>query len=162
MLTADIDILLAMIDQAYDHRSWHGTNLRGSLRNVSLTEARWRPGRGRHNVWEIVVHCAYWKYAVRRRLTGERRGSFGLKGSDWFVRPEHATEAAWRADVRLLGDTHRSLRAAIATLDPPRLQRAAPGRTSTTPLALIVGAAAHDLYHAGQIQLLKRLAKNAA
>ncbi len=66
----EIRQLLSILDQAYDHRSWHGTNLRGSLRGVSLRKAAWRPGRGRHNIWELVVHAAYWKYAAGRRIAG--------------------------------------------------------------------------------------------
>ena len=58
------DLLLAMIDEAYDHRSWHGTNLRGAIRGVTPAVAAWRPGTDRHNIWELVVHAAYWKYAV--------------------------------------------------------------------------------------------------
>src|SRR6185503_12219164 len=82
-----LEQLLAIVDQAYDRPSWHGTNLKGSIRRVTATIAAWRPGPNRHNIWEIVVHAAYWKYAVRRRLTGEARGSFPLKGSNWFRRP---------------------------------------------------------------------------
>ncbi len=62
------DILLGAIDEAYDKRSWHGTTLRGSLRGMSAAAATWRPADGRHHVWEIAVHCAYWKYVVRRRV----------------------------------------------------------------------------------------------
>jgi hypothetical protein len=72
-------------------------------------------------VWELLVHAAYWKYVVWRRLTGAARGSFPLEGSNFFERPLDRTAAAWRADLRL-----------------------------------IAGAAAHDVYHAGQIQLLKK------
>src|SRR5262249_48741890 len=70
------DLLLRILDEAYERKAWHGTNLRGSLRGVSSDTAAWRPARGRHNIREIAVHCAYWKYTVRRRLTGEKRGSF--------------------------------------------------------------------------------------
>ena len=58
-------ILLRMIDEAFDRKSWHGTNLRGAIRGLTVTEAAWRPEARRHNIWEIVVHVAYWKYAVR-------------------------------------------------------------------------------------------------
>ncbi len=91
--------LLTVLDTAYDHPSWHGVNLRGSLRRVPLDMAVWRPRPGAHNTWELVVHAAYWKYAAWRRLSGAARGSFPL----------------------------------------------------------IAGIAARDLYHAGQIQLLKKL-----
>jgi hypothetical protein len=70
----EVQQLLSILDQAYDRRSWHGVNLRGSIRGVSVTQACWRPGPARHNIWETVVHAAYWKYALWRRLTGQRRG----------------------------------------------------------------------------------------
>lgn len=97
---------------------------------------------------------------MRRRITGEPRGSFALEGSNWFERPEpgRETEAAWKADRRLLDGEHRRLREAVATLAAKDLARKASGG-ETTLLDLVTGAAAHDLYHAGQIQLLKRLAK---
>lgn len=140
--------LLASLDQAYNRRSWHGTNLRGSVRGMPARLAARRPGRGRHNIWEIVVHAAYWKYVAWRRVTGQPRGSFPLKGSNWFRRPEDATETAWRADIALLDRMHRQLRDAVARLSERELSK---------HHHLLSGAAAHDLYHAGQIQLLKKL-----
>jgi hypothetical protein len=151
-----IQQLLDIIDRAYDRRSWHGTNLRGSIRGMTARHAAWRPAPRRHNVWEIVVHAGYWKYAVWRQLVGERRGSFALKGSNWFQRPERPTERAWKADVALLDRTHRALRSAVEALPARELHRS-PGTSKTTNFDLIAGIAAHDLYHAGQIQLLKRL-----
>jgi hypothetical protein len=149
--------LLSIIDQAYNRPSWHGTNLRGSIRRVGPALAAWRPARDRHNIWELVVHAAYWKYAVWRRLTGEPRGSFPLAGSNWFRRPDGATEKDWRADLALLDRMHGALRGAIAAL-PDRRLHATPRGTKVSNFGVIAGIAAHDLYHAGQIQLLKKLA----
>jgi hypothetical protein len=154
----EIQQLLAILGQAYNRRSWHGTNLRGSIRRVSPRQAAWRPGPKRHNIWEIVVHAAYWKYAASRRFTGVDRGSFPLKGSNWFRRPEEATERAWRSDVALLDRMHSLLGDAVARVSTKELHRTPPGR-KVSNLALLSGIAAHDLYHAGQIQLLKRLSK---
>lgn len=158
-----IPLLVRALDEAFDRKSWHGTNLRGSIRGVSAAEAGWRPHPDRHNIHEQVLHAAYWKYTVRRRLLGEKRGSFPLKGSNWFRRPagEGDPEAAWQADVKLLVEVHVSLRAAIAGLKEVELSRRAAGG-STPVLALVTGITAHDLYHAGQIQLLKRLYADAA
>jgi DinB family protein len=157
-MDAAITVLLAAIDEAFDHRSWHGTNLRGSLRGLSPSEAAWRPTVGRHNIWEIAVHAAYWKYTVRRRLLGEKRGSFPLSGSNWFRRPVDGEDdgAVWRADLELLTSTHQRLREAVAHLKAADLVRV-PAGGKTSVLALATGIAAHDVYHAGQIQLLKRL-----
>ena len=153
--------LLAIIDQAYNRPSWHGTNLRGSLRRVSAEQAAWRPGPNRHNIWELAVHAAYWKYAAARRLTAPQpaRGSFALKGSNWFRRPEGGSgdlEPAWRADIALLDAMHQRFRNAVEGLSQKDLARTPPGK-KVSNFALLSGIAAHDLYHAGQIQLLKRL-----
>lgn len=159
-MTAEVGQLLATLDQAYNRTSWHGTNLRGSIRRVSATHAAWRPAPKRHNIWEIVVHAAYWKYAAARRFTGGGRGSFPLKGSNWFGRPadrSSATEDAWRADIDLLDQMHESLRNEVMRLSGGDLARTPAGK-KVSNFALLSGVAAHDLYHAGQIQLLKRLA----
>jgi hypothetical protein len=148
-------VLLAQVDRAYDRHSWHGTNLRGSLRRVTPENAVWRPHPSRHNIQEVTVHCAYWKYAVTRRITGEKRGAFPLTGSNWFPR-EGADAGLWAADLRLLDECHRRLRAAVATLDARGLARRSGAETF---VGLVAGVIAHDLYHAGQIQLLKRLSR---
>jgi len=154
----EISLLLNLIDQAFDRKAWHGTNLKGSLRRLTAVEAAWRPAQGRHNAWEVAVHCAYWKYAVWRRLTGARRGSFPLEGSDWLERPGDSAdlEAAWKADYALLAEMHRQLRATVAGLKAKDLDVKAKGSRSPNAV-MLAGIAAHDLNHAGQIQLLKRL-----
>ena len=102
------------------------------------------------------MHCAYWKYRVCARLTHLPRGSFGLKGSNFFVRPVEATASAWNADMQLLHQWHERLRGAVLEFNPDHLDRKVTGNRFTYE-ELIAGAADHDIYHAGQIQLLKKL-----
>jgi len=144
-------LVLALLDEAYEKKTWHGPNLKQSLKGVSAKQAAWRPGPGRHNIWEVMLHAAYWKYAVRRRIEGGKRGAFALKGSNFFARPEKGklNEAAWRADNKLLEREHRALRVTIA-----KLLRTTRGARFMRQL---YGVAFHDIYHAGQIQLLRRL-----
>jgi hypothetical protein len=150
------ELLLASIDEAYDKRSWHGTNLRGSLRGVTVEQAAFRAQPGSHNIWELAVHAAYWKNDIRRRLAGDESPRFALEGSDFWVRPVTGTEAEWKADLALLQDEHKHLRAAVESFPSSRWTRKAPGKPFNFE-GLVRGVAAHDLYHAGQIQLLKRL-----
>jgi DinB family protein len=144
-------LVLALFDEAYEKKTWHGPNLKQSIKGVTAKQAAWRPGPGRHNIWEVMLHAAYWKYVVRRRIEGVKRGSFVLKGSNFFPRPEpgKSSEAAWRADKKLLEQEHRALRAAMAqVLRTPR---------GAKELHQLYGVAFHDVYHAGQIRLLRRL-----
>src|SRR6201997_4295357 len=148
---SDQSIILALLDEASSRKTWHGPNLRQSLKGVSAKQAAWRPASGRHNIWEFTLHAAYWKYAVRRRLEGGKRGTFVLKGSNFFARPEKgkATEAAWRADLAILENEHRALVQTIRkALESPRAKK---------HLGMVYGIAFHDVYHAGQIRLLRRL-----
>lgn len=150
------DILLTLLDQSYNHPSWHGTNLSGSLRGLKVPALSWRPGPKRHNIWEIAVHCAYWKYVVRRRMLGEKRGSFPLKGSNWFKRIGVEGPEVWKADLALLDDCHQQLRTVVRGLTERDLRRKS-AKGKWTLLQMVEGIASHDLYHAGQIQLLKRI-----
>jgi hypothetical protein len=145
------ELLLALLDEGYTRKTWHGPNLRQSIKGITARQAAWRPASGAHNIWELTVHSAYWKYAVRRKIEGGKRGSFVLKGSNFFARPEKgkANEAAWHADRQLLENEHRSLAEAVRKV--LRTQRAA------KLLPAIYGVAFHDIYHAGQIRLLRRL-----
>ena len=156
-LVSEMQLLLRLLDEAYSRKTWHGANLKGSLRGLTARKAAWRPGPKRHNIWELAVHAAYWKYAGLRHLSRGKDIRFALEGSNWFPRPEGSPgEAAWKADLRLLGDVHQELRRAVAALSDRDLERVPEGRKTRT-IDIVLGLARHDIYHAGQIQLLKRL-----
>ena len=155
---SEVALLLRLLDESYEKKAWQGPNLRGALRGVTARQAVWRPARSRHNIWELVLHAAYWKYATWRMLVGEKRGAFSEPGSNWFDRSSHS-EKAWRADVTILDLQHRRLRAAVAGLADADLAKRRPGSKYTTA-NLVYGVASHDVYHTGQIQLMKRLWKD--
>jgi DinB superfamily len=144
-------VVLAVLEEGYSKKTWHGPNLRQALKGVTAKQAAWRPGAGRHNIWEVTLHAAYWKYAVRRRIDAGKRGGFVLKGSNFFARPVKgkATEADWRADLAILEEEHRALMESVrGVLKSPGAQKSLP---------MLYGVALHDVYHAGQIRLLRKL-----
>jgi len=145
--------LLEALRRAFDGRSWHGPNLLGAIRGVTPEEAFFRPGRGRHSVYDLVLHAAYWKYVARRRLTGERRGSFPMKGSNFFDEPGTKDALAVAAAREVLVGEHGALVESVRTLPDSGF---AERRGKWSAEELIAGVAAHDLYHAGQIQLVKK------
>jgi uncharacterized damage-inducible protein DinB len=155
-MAPEIRLLREVLDHAFRGRGWHGTTLTGALRGVSPRQALRRPGSKRHNVWELVLHAAYWKYAVRRRLIGGAMGAFPRSPSNWPMVPARPDSEHWRADLRLLRHAHDELQEAVAAFSVRRLGARAPGG-KWTYRELIHGVAAHDLYHTGQIQLIKRL-----
>ncbi len=126
-----ISLLLHIVDQAFDTKA-------------------------RHRIWDYVLHAAYWKYIVRRRLTRNKTIKFDRSPSNWPTPPTPATAKSLKADIALLVEEHRLLREAIAVFPANRLNSKA-AESQWTYAEHIHGIAAHDLYHAGQIQLLKRL-----
>jgi len=136
------------LNEAFAGPAWHGPSLVGALRGVSDDLAAWRPAAGRHTIREIVLHCAYWKHIVRGRLTGLRE-QFARPGRNWI----EAGAESWRGDLVLLKDEHRRLIAVVRRLPDRGASRRAAARN-------IRGIGAHDIYHAGQIQLIRKLARS--
>jgi hypothetical protein len=110
----DRALLLRMTEEAYRLPTWNGTNLRSALRRVSPEVAQWLPPGGGRSVADITVHCAYWKYAIRRQLRGDERGSFGIKGTNWFRPVRPLTASLWTSYLQLLDEQHVQLCDAIA------------------------------------------------
>ena len=152
-MNREISTLTDALGQAFDARAWHGTPLRRALRGLTPRQALWRPSRGRHNIWELILHTAYWKYMVRRRLSGET-DSFPRPGANWPRLPDTTDARALRQDILLLRRQHERLVATVRRFPTARLRRKG---ARWTPLEQILGVASHDLYHCGQIQLLKVL-----
>ncbi len=138
--TDDRQLLLRMVEEAYRQSTWNGTNLRASLQHVSLHQAGWRPPHARHSIAEIVLHSAYWKFAIRRRLAGDRKARFAFEGKDWFD------------VIEPLDDEHGKLRQAIRQSERELTYGSRTGRELVRKL---FGVAMHDAYHTGQIHLIQ-------
>ena len=152
------DAIREALDPRLAARAWHGgaTPL-GALRGVSAAMAAWQPAPGWPGIWALTLHVAYWKYAVRRRLAPAGEERFRRHPANFPAVPKDPTEAAWRADVRLLRDEHERLVRTIDAFPTARLGKRTGTRRPYTHADLVAGIAMHDAYHAGQIQLLKRL-----
>jgi hypothetical protein len=142
-----IELLLSSLDYSFDKSGWQGSTLLGVVRRVDAqTAARRIPGR--RTVWEQLLHAAYWKHVVANNLATKQ--PFARKGSDWPKVPDSPDAARWNADVQLIRDIHARLRDAVANLPPARLD-------DPKVIRLILGAAAHDAYHTGQINALRKM-----
>jgi hypothetical protein len=139
--------------EGYGQGAWHGPDLNAALAGVTSPMAFWRPAVGRHNIAEIAVHHAYCARGVRSQLAGHAAEPFLFPGEDWF---ELAGEdvVAWRTVLATVDSEQRRLGELVAEI--------AAGRVAS-PLAdaerfnLVLGITCHAVYHAGQIQLIRRL-----
>ena len=153
-----LDLLVWNLQPPPGRKNWHGgPSPVGALRGVTAAQAAWRPTARRRSIWELALHIAYWKYTVRRHLEAGERPRFPRSPANFPDQPEPSDDAAWTRDVALLRAEHERLVTAVRTLASERLDEVPPEGRRWTYGELVLGVAAHDAYHTGQIQLLKRL-----
>lgn len=142
-----------ILREGYGEGAWHGPDLKAALADVTSESAFRRPGPERHNIAEIALHHAYCVRNVRAKLTGKDAEPFVLEGDDWFELPNQRT-LPWSKIVDLVEREQEKLTRIVADIGAGRVQ---------SPLAdaerfdVVLGITCHAIYHAGQIQLIKRL-----
>jgi uncharacterized damage-inducible protein DinB len=146
----DIGRIVEQLKQVHEGEAWHGPSVDEALHGVSASDAAKRPIGAAHSIWEIVHHIRVCDEVVRTHVTGETAG----QEEDWPALRD-TSEAAWRADVEKLRAAQRTLRDAVSQLPEARLHETIPGKTQSY-WAELLGIMHHDLYHAGQISLLKK------
>ncbi len=149
---SEIDRILDQLKRAYDGEAWHGPALREVLVDVTALQAAARPLPNAHSIWELVLHIAAWENAARKTLEGE---PLHVSEDENFPAISDTSEAAWRDALTTLEASHYVLRATIAQLTDADLDTVIPGRRYSVYF-LLHGIIQHDLYHAGQIVLLKK------
>lgn len=148
----EIDRIADQFRRAYEGEAWHGPSLRELLDGVTAEQAARRPIPQAHTIWELVLHIAVWESVVRRRLTGEAPDP--PPEQDWPP-VRDTSDAAWKKTLDDLDHGHQQLRQAIALLSDDRLSQKVLGKNYSI-YGMLHGLIQHDLYHAGQIALLKK------
>jgi uncharacterized damage-inducible protein DinB len=142
--------------RAFDGEAWHGDSVFEILKGVTAEQAAARPIAGAHTIWELVLHIAAWDGAVLRRMSGV---AVTLSDAENFPPVTDASEAAWRTALAQVRKVHEELIAAVADLTDSRLYEKVPGKEGAhyTFYYMLHGVVQHELYHAGQIALLKKM-----
>ena len=138
--------------RAFDGSAWHGSALLEILADVDATTGVARPIANAHSIWELVLHIGVWDRSGLVRLGGEK---YQPTGEDNFPPVIKASEAAWRKAVAETKRTHDKLVKTVAVLPDARLWDRVPGKRYDF-YHLLHGIAQHELYHAGQIAILKK------
>ena len=143
-----------ILDEGYGPGAWYGSDLRAAITDVTPAAAFRRPGQGRHNIAEVALHHAYWVGQVTAKLTGGEPSAFPLVGKeDWFDLHDES-KLSWTAITALVDTSQQRLSRAVSEI-------ASGARVSPLSEAerfdLVIGITGHAAYHAGQIQLIKKL-----
>ena len=149
----EVERITDQLKRAFEGEAWHGPSVLETIEGISSQQAAAHPFEGIHSVWEIVLHIAAWERAVLRRLNGDRAQL--LTEEDWPMVAAIGDEA-WEQSRQALKQGHDDLRSAIASLDESRLDQPIIEGLASVYVTLH-GIVQHDLYHAGQIAILKKV-----
>jgi uncharacterized damage-inducible protein DinB len=160
VLESELTRIADELRREHEEDAWHGTPLRQILAEVDEIQASWRPFEGVQTIWELVLHMTAWKNEVRRRLGGAPAGV--PPEGDWPHPPASPEAQAWRQAVGALEDAQRALVEAVLRVPPsmllaptsdPRDRETGQG---VSHYILLHGIVQHDVYHSGQIALLRK------
>ena len=146
--------LTLQLEHSLNGEAWHGPALLELLAGVTPADAAAHPVAGWHSVWELVLHVIVWQDVARRRLAGEVP-EFEIGGPEDWPPASDTSAAAWAGAIGRLRDATAALAAAIRALPEERLDQPILENYSTAYHTLH-GVVQHNLYHAGQIVVLKR------
>jgi uncharacterized damage-inducible protein DinB len=150
--------LADQIRRAFEGNAWHGDSVLELLAGVNAATAAARPIKSAHSIWEILLHIAAWDDAVLRRIGGT---AVNLTDEQNFPTIKDTSEAAWTQAIESSKKTHNELIRAVAAFPDSRLSEQVPGKSQKFHnfYYMFNGIVQHELYHAGQIALLKKAAQ---
>jgi hypothetical protein len=151
--TIDTSFETRVLKEGYGPGAWHGADLKAALADVGPARAYWRPAPGRHNIAEIALHHAYCARAVRAQISGREAEPFVLDGADWFDAADETT-IPWKTIQRTVESEQERLAALVAAIETGA---AGSPLDAAERFDLVLGITCHAIYHAGQVQLIKRL-----
>jgi len=152
-MTSQIDRLDEQLRRALEGEAWHGPSVLESLAGLSAAQAASRPIADAHSIWELVLHLASDYDLVLRRLAGDGRPYTAAE--DWPACPA-PTEENWRQTVQELTLLNEKLRQAVRGFPDERLDEPLVPEVPYSAYTQFIGVTQHNLYHGGQIALLKR------
>lgn len=155
---SEIQRIVDQMDRAFDGDAWHGPPLRPMLDGLSAADASKHPIPGAHSIWEIVHHITAWNSIMRDELGGASAQI--TPEVDWPAVWD-ASELEWQRAVQKLIDARSRLRQAAEQLGDEQLDERPSKRTSNSRYVMLHGIVQHDLYHAGQIAVLKKAIRGA-
>jgi uncharacterized damage-inducible protein DinB len=156
----EVDRIRDQFRRAFDGEAWHGPSVLALLDGVTAQQAAAHPIPGAHSIWELTMHIEAWERACLRRLNGDPAR---LTDEEDWQPIDDKSDAAWESTKQQLVDTHRELLDAIAKTDESRLDEPIITNANTPFSSVYVtlhGGVQHDLYHAGQIAMLKKALVN--
>jgi len=156
-MPSDLQRLEDQLRRTFGGGAWHGPSISEVLHEVTAEQAFVHPVPGAHSIWELILHLNAAYSLVLRRLQGDSRQLTAEE--DWPPVP-HPSESNWQDAIQSLRDANGKLREAIGRFDPENLDKPLIADPPYSAFTQFIGITQHDLYHAGQIAILRKMAQS--
>jgi len=151
--TNESALLADQLRRVFEGDAWHGPALLELLADIDAPTAAMHSIKDVHSIWELVLHIAAWDDAVNRRIVLGK--ALELQDEENFPPVKDKSSAEWKKAVDHVKKAHKQLLMTVEGLPDQRLTEQVPGKTYNIGF-MLEGVAQHELYHAGQIAILKK------
>jgi uncharacterized damage-inducible protein DinB len=148
-MPSEIQHILSLLKSTFNKSPWYGPSVNDVLSDIDAELAELRINNT-HSIIELVCHMTAWRTFVVKKLEGD----VDYKVDDALNFP---TPFNWETTLKDLHESQAKLIAAIQNFDSSLLHDAVPNSSSGyTFFTLLHGIIHHDIYHTGQIILIKK------
>jgi len=155
MATKEINKLVRKMKSIYDGDPWYGDSIQKKLQNITPEIALERPIPDAHCIAELLAHIISWRELLNKRLQGEDAFSVSQQESFNWTRFDPDPETMWDSLLKALDKNQQQIISQLKQEDDALLNQKVAQR-SYNYRYLIKGIMEHDIYHLGQIALLRK------
>lgn len=155
-MISEIHRIGSQLKRSYEGAAWHGPSVLEAIEGVGWVQAFQMPIEGFHSICEVMLHIATWAEVGARALNGDVYGSLPDE-ADWSDVGKPSA-ASWKKALKRCGDAQRKLRDLLKKYSEDQLHQTLAGKEYSMYF-LMQGILQHNVYHAGQIAVLRRVAK---
>lgn len=149
----EINLIKDRIRRALDGDAWHGSAVSELIKDISAFKAASHPVDNAHSIWEIVLHLTCWHRVVKRRLRGE---NYEPTEEENWPAITMINEEAWRIAQEDMYQSAEELLIELDLFSEEQFEELVPGKSFSYGI-MLHGMIEHDLYHGGQIAILKKI-----
>ena len=156
-MNTEINRILKLFADIQHGENRSGTNFKEILHGVLHSKAIFKLSSGTNSSWEIISHVIYWRVKTANRLKGNDTPPPFID----FRLPEELNETTWKQTLIDFEASYHTLRNAIHSFKDENLDKPSP-KEGKSFYQLMMECLQHDMYHLGQLTLLKKVGGHAA
>jgi len=152
MRNTEVQNITRLMQNVFNGSAWHGPSVLKILEEVGEDDA-FRKFENIHTIAELVVHMTAWKKFALERVSGNQR--YEVSEQEEWKEITSGDRKDWNNIKSNLTTIHNELIGSLSKITDQKLSELVENKAYDF-YTLLHGVIQHDIYHAGQISLLKK------